>query len=1334
MIDSLLTTNSKEKGMGTTTMGVKLDDATRERLKAAAAQIDRTPHWLIKQAIFSYLEKLENNEMIPELPATHINGASDFDDTETPVEETAQPFLDFAENILPQSVTRAAITAAWRRPETDAVPMLLEQARLPEPIAQKSQQLAYQLAEKLRNQKTASGRAGMVQSLLQEFSLSSQEGVALMCLAEALLRIPDKATRDALIRDKISNGNWQSHIGRSASLFVNAATWGLLFTGKLVSTHNETSLSRSLNRIIGKSGEPLIRKGVDMAMRLMGEQFVTGETIAEALANARKLEETGFRYSYDMLGEAALTAADAHAYLLSYQQAIHAIGKASNGRGIYEGPGISIKLSALHPRYSRAQYDRVMEELYPRLKSLTLLARQYDIGINIDAEEADRLEISLDLLEKLCFEPELAGWNGIGFVIQAYQKRCPFVIDDLIDLASRSRRRLMIRLVKGAYWDSEIKRAQMEGLEGYPVYTRKVYTDVSYIACAKKLLAVPNLIYPQFATHNAHTLAAIYHLAGQNYYPGQYEFQCLHGMGEPLYEQVVGKVTDGKLNRPCRIYAPVGTHETLLAYLVRRLLENGANTSFVNRIADATLPIDELVADPVSAVEKMAHQEGSIGLPHPKIALPRELYGQGRLNAAGLDLANEHRLASLSSSLLNSALQKWQAKPLLEAPVADGEMIPVVNPAEPKDIVGYVREATQEEVALALDNALNQAPIWFATPPQERAAILERAAVLMEDQMQQLIGLLVREAGKTFSNAIAEVREAVDFLRYYAGQVRHDFDNITHRPLGPVVCISPWNFPLAIFTGQIAAALAAGNTVLAKPAEQTPLIAAQGIAILLEAGVPAGVLQLLPGRGETVGAQLTADERVRGVMFTGSTEVASLLQRTVATRLDAQGRPTPLIAETGGMNAMIVDSSALTEQVVVDVLASAFDSAGQRCSALRILCLQEEVADHTLKMLRGAMAECRMGNPGRLTTDIGPVIDVEAKENIEKHIAALRAKGRTVYQAVQENGVDAREWRTGTFVPPTLIELESIDELQKEVFGPVLHVVRYNRNNLSALVNQINASGYGLTLGVHTRIDETIGQVTGSARVGNLYVNRNMVGAVVGVQPFGGEGLSGTGPKAGGPLYLYRLLASRPEDAVLRTLTRHDGLTPADSQIKTALLKPLDILTQWAGDKPDLQAQCRTFAELAQAGTQRVLTGPTGERNTLTLLPRERVLCVADNAEDSLVQLAAALASGCKVLWPEDGIHRDLLKQLPDELASHIAMARPDDLMAEAFDAVIYHGDSDQLRELCAKVAAREGAIVSVQGFARGERNILLERLWIERSLSVNTAAAGGNASLMTIG
>ncbi|WP_411556271.1 trifunctional transcriptional regulator/proline dehydrogenase/L-glutamate gamma-semialdehyde dehydrogenase [Pantoea agglomerans] len=1315
--------------MATTTMGVKLDDATRERIKLAAQRIDRTPHWLIKQAIFNYLGQLETGNTVPEIPLS-AQAAAESDDTQP--EETHQPFLDFAEQILPQSVTRSAVTAAWRRPETDAVPMMLEQARLPAALAEKTHQLAYQLADKLRHQKGATGRAGMVQSLLQEFSLSSHEGVALMCLAEALLRIPDKPTRDALIRDKISNGNWQSHLGRSPSLFVNAATWGLLFTGRLVSTHNESNLSSSLNRIIGKGGEPLIRKGVDMAMRLMGEQFVTGETIAEALANARKLEEKGFRYSYDMLGEAALTAGDAKAYLLSYQQAIHAIGKASNGRGIYEGPGISIKLSALHPRYSRAQYERVMEELYPILKSLTLLARSYDIGINIDAEEADRLELSLDLLEKLCFEPELEGWNGIGFVIQAYMKRCPFVIDELIDLAQRSRRRLMIRLVKGAYWDSEIKRAQMEGLEGYPVYTRKVYTDISYLACARKLLAVPSLIYPQFATHNAHTLAAIYQLAGNNYYPGQYEFQCLHGMGEPLYEQVVGKVADGKLNRPCRIYAPVGTHETLLAYLVRRLLENGANTSFVNRIADTSLPIDELVADPVTAVEKLGASEGAIGLPHPKIPLPRDVYGDNRVNSAGLDMANEHRLASLSSALLSSAVQPCLAEPMIDGEAGAGELRDILNPAAPGDRVGQVREATEQEVSLALDAAVNSGPIWFATPPQERAAILERAAQIMEGQMQQLLGILVREAGKTYNNAIAEVREAVDFLYYYAGMVRDDFDNETHRPLGPVVCISPWNFPLAIFTGQIAAALAAGNSVLAKPAEQTPLIAAQAVQILLDAGVPPGVLQLLPGQGETVGAQLTGDVRVRGVMFTGSTAVATLLQRNLAGRLDQHGRPVPLIAETGGMNAMIVDSSALTEQVVIDIVASAFDSAGQRCSALRLLCIQEDVADHTLKMLRGAMAECRMGNPERFSTDIGPVIDAEAKANIDRHIQAMRNKGFTVYQAVQDNPQDSKEWNSGTFVKPTLIELGQVSDLDKEIFGPVLHVVRFTRTNLPQLVEQINASGYGLTLGVHTRIDETIAQVTANARVGNLYVNRNMVGAVVGVQPFGGEGLSGTGPKAGGPLYLYRLLAHRPDSALRLTFDRQDAERPADSTLRQSLLAPHQALSNWAKDKPELAELCQHYGDLAQAGVVRLLPGPTGERNTFSLLPRDQVLCLADNEQDALIQLAAVTSVGSKALWQDDELHRALLASLPEAVKARITLAR--DPLAAEFDAVIYHGDADQLRTLCEQIAAREGAIVSVQGFARGETNLLLERLLIERSLSVNTAAAGGNASLMTIG
>ncbi len=1315
--------------MTTTALGIRLDDATRERLAAAARRLDRTPQWLVRQAVFDFLEQLDNTGKTSE--NRHVDTGEQAAGLN--IEPASQPFLEFAESILPQSILRSAITAAYRRPEPEAVPVLLEQARLAPDKAAAAHSLAMRIAGKLRSRKSAGGRQGLVQGLLQEFSLSSQEGVALMCLAEALLRVPDKGTRDALIRDKISTGNWQPHLGNSQSVFVNAATWGLMLTGRLVATHNETGLTSSLNRLIGKGGEPLIRKGVDMAMRLMGEQFVTGETIGEALANAQTMEAKGFRYSYDMLGEAALTAEDAQRYLASYEQAIHAIGKASAGRGIYEGPGISIKLSALHPRYSRAQYERVMAELYPTLLSLTQLAKQYDIGINIDAEEADRLELSLDLLERLCFEPSLADWNGIGFVIQAYQKRCPHVVDHLIDLARRSRHRLMIRLVKGAYWDSEIKLAQINGLEGYPVYTRKAYTDVSFLACARKLLAAPEAIYPQFATHNAHTLAAVYQLAGQNYYAGQYEFQCLHGMGEPLYEQVVGKGQD-RLDRPCRIYAPVGSHETLLAYLVRRLLENGANTSFVNRIADQSIALEELVADPTSTVEQFLADEGTLGLPHPRIPLPRHLYGDARLNSYGIDLSSEHRLASLSSALLACSHKLYSAAPLLgcaESVKAVAE--PLLNPADHRDQVGLVQEATDEDVDNALHCAQESTASWRETPPEERAAVLERAAELMESRMQELLSVLVREAGKSFVNAIAEVREAVDFLRFYGAEVRSNFNNDTHLPLGPVVCISPWNFPLAIFTGQICAALGAGNTVLAKPAEQTPLIATLGVQILHEAGIPRGALQLLPGRGETVGARLVADERVRGVMFTGSTAVASILQRSIAGRLDARGRSIPLIAETGGQNAMIVDSSALTEQVVMDVMASAFDSAGQRCSALRVLCLQEEVAERIITMLKGAMAEARMGNPQRLSVDVGPVIDQEARETIEKHLQNMREKGRTVHQMAR---ADEHECAHGTYVMPTLIELEHLDELQQEVFGPVLHVLRYRRAELDALLDQINAAGYGLTLGVHTRIDETIAKVIERARVGNLYVNRNIVGAVVGVQPFGGEGLSGTGPKAGGPLYLYRLLSARPGDALRRALDFGGTLSAPKIYRNKEQESAFRMFKQWAmsNGMSDLAALCDSYREQSQSGSTRILNGPTGERNSYSLLPREHVLCLAENEQDLLIQLAAILAIGSQAVLPKGPLSSSLLERLPAPVQARIQHVSDWTQDNVRFDTVLYHGNAEQLRNVNRQLSERSGPIIGLQGLASGETDIPLERLLIERALSINTAAAGGNASLMTIG
>jgi RHH-type proline utilization regulon transcriptional repressor/proline dehydrogenase/delta 1-pyrroline-5-carboxylate dehydrogenase len=1225
---------------------------------------------------------------------------------------------------------RTAISALTRTPEPELLPGLLDAARLPPAQAEAAHALALRIARGVRQRARDAGRAGLVQGLLQEFALSSQEGVALMCLAEALLRIPDAATRDALIRDKISHGNWQQHLGQSPSLFVNAATWGLLLTGKLVATHSDAGLTTALRRIVGRGGEPLIRKGVDLAMRLMGEQFVTGETIEQALSNARAREAQGFRYSYDMLGEAAMTAADAARYLDAYEQAIHAIGQASAGRGIYEGPGISIKLSALHPRYVRAQVERVQAELYPRLLQLALLAKRYDIGLNIDAEESDRLELSLDLLERLCFEPALSGWNGIGFVIQAYQKRCPAVVDWIVDLARRSQHRLMIRLVKGAYWDSEIKRAQLDGQRGYPVYTRKAYTDVAYIACAKKLLAAVDAVYPQFATHNAHTLAAVHAAAGRNYYAGQYEFQCLHGMGEPLYEQVVGAVADGKLARPCRIYAPVGSHDTLLAYLVRRLLENGANTSFVNRIADETLPLEQLVEDPVRTVEDMAAQEGAVGLPHPAIPLPVALYGT-RANSRGVDLVDEAQLAALSRQ---PADRTWSAEPLLAGPSQPGDAQAVRNPSDATDVVGQVREASAADVQAALAAALEAAPAWAATPPGERAALLERAADAIEGDTEALIALLQREAGKTAANAIAEVREAVDFLRYDAEQVRASFDNATHYPLGAVVCISPWNFPLAIFTGQVAAALAAGNTVLAKPAEQTPLVAAAAARALHAAGVPRGALQLLPGRGETVGAALVGDPRVMGVVFTGSTDVAHVLQRALATRTDAHGRPVTLIAETGGQNAMVVDSSALAEQVVADVLGSAFDSAGQRCSALRVLCLQDDVADRVREMLLGAMRELAVGDPRQLSTDVGPVIDHEAQANIRRHIAAMQARGRNVTQPTALG----EDTTGGTFVAPTLIEIESLDELEREVFGPVLHLLRYVRDDLDNLIAQINATGYGLTFGVHTRIDETVTQVATQVNAGNVYVNRNMVGAVVGVQPFGGEGLSGTGPKAGGPLYLLRLLRDRPADAARTSVTAAGpaALPPVRGMGAGGTHNAaLTALQEWAHAQGDtgLAEYCARMAAHNPCIGWRQLTGPTGEANLYAVLPRDAVLCVADGDAAWLRQLAAVLAVGSRAVWPSAGTQA-LHARLPDVVRERISLAQDWRASGVHFDAALHTGSAEDLQVLRATLADRPGAIIGVTVVGEHDAVPPLERLAAERSLSINTAAAGGNASLMTIG
>ena len=1220
---------------------------------------------------------------------------------------------------------RQAISNAFRLPESDAVSSVLALARLSPSAAVKTDALARQLIQGMRNGPGPSGRAGRVQSLMQEYTLSSEEGVALMCLAEALLRIPDPATRNALIRDKISGGNWQQHTGQSSSLFVNAASWGLVLTGKLVSTHSEGQLLSALTRLIGKQGEPLIRRGMQLAMQMLGEQFVTGETIQEALMRSHDMEAQGFRYSYDMLGEAALTEADAQRYCKSYQDAIHAIGQAAQGKGVYQGAGISIKLSALHPRYTRAQHHRVMTELLPRVLQLARLAMHYNIGLNIDAEECDRLEISLDLLDALCFAPELARWNGLGFVIQAYQKRCPSVVDYLVDLAKRSGHRLMIRLVKGAYWDSEIKRAQQEGHIDYPVLTRKHHTDVSYLACARKLLGATSVVYPQFATHNAQTVASIVSMAEEicgAYEAGQYEFQCLHGMGEPLYFQVVG---GNKLNRPCRIYAPVGTHETLLAYLVRRLLENGANSSFVNRMADASVSLDALVQDPVLLTEQEAEQNhAAIGQAHAQIPLPLRLFGNIRQNAKAWDLNDEPTLSLIQNDMLHAAAP-LNLRPRLLDDAEGAETCQIVNPADHSQVLGTVQYASASDIENAMQTADSYASDWAETHPSQRAHLLEQAAHLLEADALKCMKLLVLEAGKTWPHAVAEVREAVDFLRYYAAQVRRDFNNDTHTALGPVVCISPWNFPLAIFIGQVAAALAAGNPVLAKPAEQTTGVAALAVELMWQAGIPKAALQLLPGLGRTVGNALVQDARVQGVLFTGSTETAKVLQLNLSKRLNRHGQVVPLIAETGGQNCMVVDSSALLEQVVVDAVASAFEAAGQRCSALRILCVQEEVADRALEMLKGAMGELSMGNPALLETDMGPVIDERAREGVEAHVAKLKAAGRRVHRIFSTHS----QVPSGTYVVPTLIEIDSMQDLQREVFGPVLHVLRYRRKELPALLAQINATGYALTLGVHSRIDETIALVTEGTHAGNTYVNRNMVGAVVGVQPFGGEGLSGTGPKAGGPLYLLRLLSECPEDAALRSVQAVGAGTLAP--VSEALL----ALHAWAlsENRLTLAHQCARWSACSPAGLEAALAGPTGERNVYQVQARSQVRCCVGTQdswkEDLLAQLAAVLA--VEAMAVVDNALEAFVATLPQAVQ---AAVRLDEKMSlGATQAVLMHASSAEVLKMANLLAKQGGALATLTAFKPGDLGIPLARLVHERSISVNTAAAGGNASLMTL-
>lgn len=985
---------------------------------------------------------------------------------------------------------RAAINQAYRINEKEIVQFLVAQAELSDEKVLEVQKCATQLVEQVRLLKKSSTG---IDTFLTEYALSSEEGIALMCLAEALLRIPDTDTIDRLIKDKLADTDWKAHSGQSDSFFINATTWALMLTGKVLSPEKAKSeFSKVLLKLVNRSSESVIRKAVDAAMRIMGKQFVMGRDIQEAIKRASKKEAEGYRYSYDMLGEAALTAEDAERYFQAYSQAIDQIGeKASSWSDIYQRPGISIKLSALHPRYQEAHRDRVLAELAPKLLQLALMAKKRDIAMTIDAEESERLELSLDLIEKVFSDEQLDGWNGFGIAVQSYQKRAFYVLDWVADLARSKKRRMMVRLIKGAYWDSEIKKAQMQGLSGYPVFTRKIYTDVSFQACAKKILTMTDAIYPQFATHNAYSVALILKICGDY---RDFEFQCLHGMGTELYEQIVPKTHWGI---PCRLYAPVGSHEDLLPYLVRRLLENGANSSFVNRIVDANAPISELVVDPV------AKAKASLQKINESIPLPSDIFLPERLNSPGVDFSDRTYVANLQKRIKAQMPFDWQNT--------------VINDATLHDI----------EHALAVSSqAFND---WNKTPVSTRATILRKFADLMIENQETLFAIACLEAGKTWGDAVAEVREAVDFCRYYANEAERIMQPISFQGYtgetnvlallgrGTILCISPWNFPLAIFTGQVVAALVTGNCVIAKPAEQTPKIAQYAVNLMLQAGFPKEVIQLLSGPGEVVGAALVADLRVKGVIFTGSTETAAIINQTLAKR---GGEIIPLIAETGGQNAMIVDSTALLEQVTNDVITSAFGSAGQRCSALRVLYIQEEVYPRFVQLLKGAMAELVVGDPSLLETDVGPVIDSAALDILVQHVELMKKSAELIYQCPKPS-------IPGHFMPPTAFALQSIHELKREVFGPVLHVISFKRSELDKVIDEINSTGYGLTLGIHSRVNDTVQYIRERIHAGNCYVNRNMIGAVVGLQPFGGEGLSGTGPKAGGPFYLQRLCHER---------------------------------------------------------------------------------------------------------------------------------------------------------------------------------------------------------------
>ncbi len=1266
----------------------------------------------------------------------------------------------FTDSLLTDCPIRQKIRDFYRIDENIAVDHILPAAEVNVSARSRAWERARKMVLQIRKDQEGNGA---IDALLNEYSLSSEEGVVLMCLAEALLRVPDKLTQDELIRDKISQGQWSSHLGSSDSLFVNASSWGLLITGSMVDYADKRNQDRFglLKKTVGRLGEPVIRKSMNFAMKIMGKQFVMGENITAATKRATEKEQLGYVYSYDMLGEGARTMKDAEKYLKAYRDAIDEIGQVAANKG--EGkndprktPGISVKLSAIHPRYEFTHKARVMEELVPKLKALCLQAKSFNIGLTVDAEESERLDISLDIIEAVFSDDDLAGWDGFGMALQAYQKRAIFVVDWLRELTLRVNRKMMVRLVKGAYWDTEIKNAQKDGLLHFPVFTRKSSTDVSYHACANKLLDFRDSIYPQFATHNAYTAATIVELAGDD--REGFEFQCLHGMGDSLYDQIVSEE-----GIQCRIYAPVGQHEDLLAYLVRRLLENGANSSFVNAIVDESKPVESLLEDPVEKTQRLKDKYNK------QIILPSELYSQERENAKGLDLTDINAITPLKA-----ALDTWFIDNRINSSDVPSDAYAVMNPANHSEIIGFHHHHNKEAMQLMIDKAEKAFASWSKTEVTERAALLCRIADILERHMQELIALCIKEAGKVAQDGIDEVREAVDFCRYYAARAIELSVDERLEARGVVLCISPWNFPLAIFLGQVAAAIATGNTVLAKPAEQTGLIALRAIELMGSVGLPTNVVQAVVARGSQVGSVIIPDERIQAVMFTGSTETGTRISQTLAER---GGDQVPLIAETGGQNCMIVDSTALPEQVVDDVISSGFQSAGQRCSALRVLFLQEEIADQVIEMIKGALAELHVGNPANLSTDVGPVIDKKALDALNAHVNYMETHGKLIYQCKISEEVSSNEH---FFFAPRLYEISDISVLTNEVFGPCVHVVRFKGTEVANVIDKINSTGFGLTMGIHTRIESRAEELAKLSRAGNIYINRNMIGAIVGVQPFGGRGLSGTGPKAGGPNYLTRLVKEKATPAhVCDGLTaKNDSALVGDSTAKHEAVR-LMTKAQWAEKdwrltELNTRISCvrQLLAKIAHVGivddladdlnrtlaasrsqlidiekrmkTPKILPGPTGESNILYLENRGVVICFADKNVSFhfwVLSLVTALATGNAVVTLVSDLFYDealafkdkfIATGAGDDVLQVAKLCHLDTMLAQpALAGVIVDSNCERKHYMSEKLSQRQGAILPV--ITSEYVDTLIQRLLTEKTISIDTTASGGNTSLMTL-